>query len=110
MQSSHSSAPRAEQGFSLVELMVAMAVGMVLTLAVFGVLATAEGRKRVTTSLSDLEQSGNLGLYHLDQWVRSAGSGFSGTASVEKSAYGCLMRAKAEGGQTLPRTEALPAP
>jgi type IV pilus assembly protein PilW len=110
MQSSHSSAPRAERGFSLVELMVAMAVGMVLTLAVFGVLATAEGRKRVTTSLSDLEQAGNLTLYHLDQWVRSAGSGFSGTASVEKSVYGCLMRAKAAGGQTLPRTEALPAP
>jgi type IV pilus assembly protein PilW len=110
MQSSHSTAARAERGFSLVELMVALAVGMVLTLAVFGVLATAEGRKRVTTSLSDLEQSGNLGLYHLDQLVRSAGSGFSGTASVEKSAYGCLMRAKAEGGQTLPRAEALPAP
>ena len=50
MQSSHSPASRAERGFSLVELMVALAVGMVLTLAVFGVLATAEGRKRVTTS------------------------------------------------------------
>lgn len=110
MQSSHSPASRAERGFSLVELMVALAVGMVLTLAVFGVLATAEGRKRVSTSLNDLEQAGNLGLYHLDQWVRSAGSGFSGTAAVEKSAYGCLIHAKAKDGQTLPRTAALPAP
>jgi type IV pilus assembly protein PilW len=110
MQSSHYPAWRDERGFSLVELMVAMAVGMVLTLAVFGVLATSEGRKRVTTSLGDLEQSGNLALYHLDQWVRSGGSGFSGTAAVEKSAYGCLMHAKAKGGQTLPGTAALPAP
>jgi type IV pilus assembly protein PilW len=102
--------PRHHRGFSLVELMVAIAVGMVLTLAVFGVLAMAEGRKRVTTGLNDLEQSGNLALYQLDQWVRSAGSGFAGTAVVDKSAYGCLLRARNKEGQTLPRSAALPAP
>lgn len=111
MSIGHRSNPRLSQrGFSLVELMVALAVGMVLTLAVFGVLATAEGRKRVTTNLNDLEQAGNLAMYQLDQWVRTAGSGFSASAVIEDSAYGCLLRASAKDKQTLPRTEALPAP
>ena len=110
MQRFPSSAPRLHRGFSLIELMVALAVGMVLTLAVFGVLAAAEGRKRVTAGVNDLEQAGNLALYQLDQWVRSAGSGFSGSAVVDKSAYGCLLRASRQNKQILPRTEALPAP
>jgi type IV pilus assembly protein PilW len=104
------SALRNARGFSLIELMVALAVGMVLTLAVFLVLAQAEGRKRVTTGLNDLEQSGNLALYLLDQWVRSSGAGFSGTAVVDNSLYGCLLRASRDGEQTLPRKTALPAP
>ena len=111
MSIGHRSNPRLSQrGFSLVELMVALAVGMVLTLAIFGVLATAEGRKRVTTNLNDLEQAGNLAMYQLDQWVRTAGSGFSASAVIEDSAYGCLLRASAKDKQTLPRTEAFPAP
>jgi type IV pilus assembly protein PilW len=110
MRSLQSSPRRVERGFSLIELMVALTVGMVLTLAVFGVLATSEGRKRVTTNLNDLEQAGNLALYQLDQWVRSSGSGFSGTAVVDKSAYGCLLRARNSDGQTLPGNAALPAP
>jgi type IV pilus assembly protein PilW len=99
-----------QRGFSLVELMVALVIGMVLTLAVFAVLAAWEGRKRITTGLNDLEQAGNLALYQLDTWIRSAGSGFSGAAAVDNSIYGCLLHATGAGGQTLPRTEALPAP
>lgn len=99
-----------ERGLTLVELMVALVIGMVLTLAVFGALSAWEGRKRVTTGLNDLEQAGNLALYQLDQWVRSAGSGFSGAAAAGNSIYGCLLHAKSAGGQTLPRSSALPAP
>ncbi|HJV68322.1 PilW family protein [Ideonella sp.] len=101
---------RRQRGLTLIELMVALVIGMVLTVAVFGVLAAWEGKKRVTTGLNDLEQAGNLALYELDQWVRSAGSGFSSTAGAGNSAYGCLLRASAESGQTLPRTSALAAP
>lgn len=101
---------RREQGLTLVELMVALVIGMVLTLAVFAVLAAWEGRKRTTTGLNDLEQAGNLALYQLDQWVRSAGSGFSGAAAAGNSIYGCLVHAKSADGQTLPRDSTLPAP
>lgn len=106
----HFTTPRRHRGFSLVELMVALVIGMVLSLAVFSVLAAWEGRKRTVTGLNDLEQAGNLALYHLDTWVRGAGGGFSGAAAVGNSIYGCHLHAKAADGQTLPRTEALPAP
>jgi type IV pilus assembly protein PilW len=101
---------RRQRGFSLIELMVALVIGMVLTLAVFALLAAWEGRKRITTGLNDLEQAGNLALYQLDTWVRSAGSGFAGAAAVDNSIYGCLLHATGAGGQTLPNPEALPAP
>lgn len=110
MIAEHRMARRRERGLTLIELMVALVIGMVLALAVFGVLAAWEGKKRVTTGLNDLEQAGNLALFELDQWVRSAGSGFSSTAAAGNSAYGCLLRASAASGQTLPRTAALPAP
>jgi type IV pilus assembly protein PilW len=97
-------------GFSLIELMVALVIGMVLTIAVFSVLAAWETKKRVTTGLNDLEQAGNLALYQLDTWARSAGSGFSGAAAVGNSIYGCLLHATGPDGQTLPRKAALPAP
>lgn len=98
------------RGFSLIELMVALVIGMVLTIAVFSVLAAWETKKRVTTGLNDLEQAGNLALYQLDTWARSAGSGFASTAAVDNSNYGCLLHATGPDGQTLPRKEALPAP
>lgn len=107
----HKFKPRQRQcGFSLIELMVALTIGMVLTIAVFSVLAAWETKKRVTTGLNDLEQAGSLALYQLDTWSRSAGSGFSGAAAVGNSIYGCLLRATGPDGQTLPRKSALPAP
>jgi type IV pilus assembly protein PilW len=101
---------RGQRGFSLIELMVALVIGMVLTLAVFATLAAWEGRKRITTGVNDLEQAGNLALYQLDTLARSAGSGFASAAAMDNSIYGCLLHATSADGQTLPRTAALPAP
>lgn len=101
-------APHAPQrGLTLIELMISLAIGLVMTIALFGVILASESRKRVGTGLNDLEQAGNIAMYQLDQWVRSAGSGFGTIATY---GYGCALRAKAAGGQTLPLTSALPAP
>ncbi|NDY92086.1 PilW family protein [Ideonella livida] len=98
---------RGARGLSLVELMVALAVGALVSVAVLGVLVEAEGRKRVTTRLNDLEQAGALALYQIDTLARSAGSGFTAVAGT---GYGCVLHAKATSGQTLPLSAALPAP
>ena len=60
------SIPRARfVGFTLVELMVAMVIGLVTTLVITQVLAFSEGQKRTTTSGSDAQVNGSLALYTL---------------------------------------------
>ena len=66
--------------------MVTLVIGSVLSLAIFGVLAVAEGLKRTTTSVNDIKQTGNYAMYTIDKWVRSAGSGFAQSAAY---AFGC---------------------
>ncbi len=100
-------ASRHQGGFSLIELMVAVGIGLVITLAVFQVLTASEARKRTSTGLNDASQSGNYALYVLDRMLRSAGTGYSqGWATVG----GCRLNALLPGGETLPRAGALPAP
>ena len=95
------------RGFSLVELMVAMVIGLVIALAIFSLLHGFESRKRNVQSVNDIDQAGSWAVYTLDKWVRSAGTGFS---QSDGSTYGCTLSAALNGSQILPRTEALPAP
>lgn len=94
-------------GFSIVELLVAVAVGLILTLAVTGVLLRNEGRSRDTLAVNDVNQSGAFVAYLLDSAVRSAGSGF---ANRWAETYGCRLNASRGGSTLLPRTSAWPAP
>jgi type IV pilus assembly protein PilW len=98
---------RRSAGLTLIELMVALLGGMLLTAAVFAVLSTFEGRKRTLNAGNDLEQAGQVALYKLDGWIRSAGAGMPQSATA---AYGCPLYAAKDGAQLLPRTAALPAP
>jgi type IV pilus assembly protein PilW len=98
-----------ERGVTLIELMVALAIGMVLSLAMFLTLSAAEGRKRTTTSTSDVNQAGNYALVLLDQWLRNAGNGFSKSAAYS---FGCTLKAYRGNTQILPTVgnAALPSP
>lgn len=98
---------RAMRGFSLIELMVAVIVGMLLTAAAFSVLRTSESRKRTMSSVNDINQAGGYSLYLIDHWVRSAGTGLVQAADYT---YGCLIYASKSSSQILPRSTALPAP
>ncbi|MEC5216651.1 type IV pilus assembly protein PilW [Actimicrobium sp. GrIS 1.19] len=94
-------------GMTLIELMVALAIGLILSLAIFGVMATSEGRKRTTTATNDVNQVGAFTLFQLDKAIRSAGTGF---AQSNEIAFGCQINASNKGAQVLPPTGALPAP
>lgn len=97
----------AQRGLTLIELMVAVLIAMVLTLAVFAVLSSAEGFKRSSTAVNDVNQSGNYAMYVVDKLVRGAGSGFSQSQAY---AFGCQLFAARATTQVLPRAAALPAP
>lgn len=108
-----------QRGLTLIELMVALVISSILTLAIFGVLSSFEGRKRTTTSINDANQAGNYAMYVLDKLVRSGGSGFvqagpqpNPDAEDRKAmAFGCrLLMAPTTGTTILPRGSAFPAP
>lgn len=100
-----------QSGFSLIELLVAMIIGLIVSLAVYTVLTTFEARKRTTTSVNDTSQANTYALYQLDKKLRSAGSGFSaGLQGVQASVstFGCLLNVALNGAQLLPRLGAFP--
>ncbi len=114
----HSAMRGAQRGLTLIELMVALLIASILTLAIFAVMSTFEGRKRTTTSVNDASQSGNYALYVVDKWLRSAGSGFVqagpqpnvDTEERKAMAFGCRLLMANGGGTVLPRGSALPQP
>lgn len=99
-------AGRKTRGFSLIELMVAVAIGLVITLVIFRVLTDSESRKRTSTSVNDANQSGAYAAYVIDRALRSAGSGI---AQGWQRVGGCRLNAQLP-GETWPRAAALPAP
>jgi type IV pilus assembly protein PilW len=101
-----------QRGLTLIELLVAMALGLVVTLAVTSIVTVSEAHKRTTTSTNDMSQSGAFAAYALDRVLRSAGSGFvqSGNLGV----FGCKLSISRDISGTattiLPRATAFPAP
>ncbi|SDX07099.1 type IV pilus assembly protein PilW [Collimonas sp. OK242] len=98
--------PRFQRGLSLIELMVAMVIGLVVSLAIFSVMSVSEARKRNTTGANDMNQNGAFALYQLDQAIRSAGTGFSQRYALT---FGCAINANNSGKAVIPPAS-LPSP
>ena len=80
-----------QTGFSLVEVMVGVLIAMIGIVVIFQVLATAEERKRTTSSGSDAQISAAIALYSLERDLRQGGFGFS-LASLQNY-MGCSVSA-----------------
>ena len=98
---------RSSAGFTLVELLVAVTIGMVMTLAITMMLVRYESGRRTLTSLNDSSVGGAYVSYALDRVVRSAGSGY---AQAWRNSFGCQLLVSRSGVTKLPRTSAFPAP
>ncbi len=61
------------QGFTLVEVMVAMAIGLILLAAVAQVFATSRATYRFTDGLSRVQENGRFGMHFLTWDARMAG-------------------------------------
>lgn len=98
---------RPQQGFTLVELLVAVTIGMALTLAITLMLTRHEAGRRALTTVNDSTMSGVYASYLLDRTLRSAGSGY---AQAWRSGVGCRLLVSRGGTQILPRGNDFPAP
>ncbi|HVK95151.1 MAG TPA: prepilin-type N-terminal cleavage/methylation domain-containing protein, partial [Noviherbaspirillum sp.] len=60
-------------GFSLIEIMVGLAMGMVSMVVIMQVFSVFEGGKRTTTGGADAQSNGAISLYMIERDVRMAG-------------------------------------
>lgn len=107
-----------QHGVTLVELLVALVIGLVVSLAVYNVLNLAEGRKRTTTSVNDIDKAGAFAAYQLNKALSSAGSGFTGglnpnaggTITSAAYSFGCRLNVSQGSTTLLPSAANFSAP
>jgi type IV pilus assembly protein PilW len=76
-------------GFSVVELMVAVMIGIIASIVIFQVYGVFESQKRTTTSAGDAQQNGLAALLYLERDARMAGYGINGYVPL----LGCTVNA-----------------
>lgn len=65
--------PSHQSGFTLVEIMVGLAIGMLATLVIMQVMSVFETQKRVTTGTADAQTNGGIALYNIGRELQLAG-------------------------------------
>jgi len=78
-----------QMGFGLVEIMVALVIGMVLTLVITQALSVFEGQKLTTSGTADAQTNGSLALYSIQREAQIAGFALP-TLESGSSALKCL--------------------
>ena len=86
------------KGFSMVEILVGMVIGLLGVIIIMQIFALAEGQKRTTTSGADAQTNGNIALYSVEHDVRLSGYGIS------LAALGCSISTSYNGSVTNPGT------
>ena len=77
----------AQQGFSLVEILVGLVIGLLATLVIMQVFSVFEGQKRTTTGAADAQTNGSIALHTIASELKSAAYtmlpfGYSGTSDA----------------------------
>lgn len=82
------SRPPRRAGFTLVEVLVGVAIALIGMIMMFQSMATWEARKRTTSSGSDAQVSGSIGMFSLERDLKLGGYGFGNAAAM-----GCTVSA-----------------
>lgn len=62
-----------QTGFSLVEIMIGLTIGLLATLVIMQVLSVFEAQKRSTTGTADAQTNGSIALYSIGRELQVAG-------------------------------------
>ncbi|AJP49183.1 hypothetical protein PG1C_13580 [Rugosibacter aromaticivorans] len=74
--------PRRSLGFTLVEVLVGMAVALIGMVMMFQSMQVWESRKRTTTAGSDAQVSGSIAMFSLERDLKMAGYGFGNATAM----------------------------
>jgi type IV pilus assembly protein PilW len=78
---------RRAAGFSLIELLVALAIGMIGAVAIMQIYIDGETGKRATGSLGEAQSGALVALYQIEREMQLAGLGF-----LNQNTLGCNIR------------------
>lgn len=79
---------RHARGFSLIELMVGIAVGMIGLLVIYKTLSIWDGHARTTSAGGDAQVAGTLAMFNIERDIKLAGQGFGMAAGT---VMGCTV-------------------
>lgn len=86
------------RGFTIVEVMIGLALSMLSMLVIVQLFSMSDARKRATTGAAEAQQTANVSVYQLTRIVRLAGAGLTQARSL----WGCPIQAYRGGTQILP--------
>lgn len=91
-------------GFSLVEILVGLVIGLLATLVIMQVFSAFEGQKRTTTGTADAQTNGSIALFNVKRDVQLAAYGLFGFGLSNLSPLRCdpepMLAATVEGVAT----------
>ena len=79
--------PRSDHGFSLVEIMIGVIIGMLGIVIIMKVFLVSEGQKRTTTGGADALENGLMALFTMEQDIRMSGLGLAGLGCTLINTY-----------------------
>ena len=93
------------QGFTLIEVMIALVIASITAVIVLNVLVSFQSRKQTTAGSNDAAISASLGIYSIEREVRMAGAGYTNALGMAcpqgvNVAYNDV--AIVDGGQVMP--------
>ena len=93
------------KGFTLVEIMVSVVIGLIAMVVMFQVFANSEAQKRSTTGTGDAQSVANITLVNLQNEIRRAGYGYvPSEGNVSNAIFGCKLSLGAQTLNTLAPT------
>ncbi|MBI5908276.1 MAG: PilW family protein [Burkholderiales bacterium] len=98
---------RRSQGFTLVEVLVGMAVALIGMVMMFQSMQVWESRKRTTTGGSDAQVSGSIAMFSLERDLKMAGYGFGNAMAMNCTVSAYDSTRSAPGTFTFPMVPAL---
>lgn len=73
---------RLQLGFTIIELMVGMVIGLLATVVIMQTFSSFEGNKRSTTGIADAQTNGSIGLYMIQRELQFAGYGIPAVSGI----------------------------
>jgi len=81
MKTHNAHSPLQQAGFSLVEIMVGMTIGLLATLVIMQLMASFEVQKQTTSASADTQTNGAVALFHIDRDLKNAGYPLTATTN-----------------------------